>query len=93
MILALLVIALLLWLAVKMGSFALDILQMRDGGYGEHDPQFAEDAEIVTPPPELTGEPESIREFKDNSANWDISVQTPVDQTAEELEAEARADG
>ncbi len=89
-VLALLAIAVLLGLLVKIGGLALDILAVRDGGAVERDPQFAEEAEMVTPPPALTGEGEAVKEFKDNSANWDTSVQTPVDQTADELESEAR---
>ena len=87
---ALLVIAALLWMIVKIGGFALDILAANSGSVTQYDPQFAEEAEILTPPPELTGVGETAVEFKDNSANWDTSVQTPVDQTADELEAEAR---
>ena len=90
--LALIVIALLLWFVMKIGGLTLNILAANDGGTPVHDPQFAEEAERVTPPPELTGEGEIAVEFKDNSANWDTSVQTPVDQTADELEIEARTE-
>lgn len=91
--LAVIAIAVLLWLVVKIGGFTLNVLSAYGGGSGERDPQFAEEAEVITPPPELTGEGERAVEFKDNSANWDTSVQTPVDQTADELEAEARTGG
>ena len=42
----------------------------------------------MTMPPELSAE--TGETFEDNSANWDNSVQTPVDKTAAELEEEAR---
>lgn len=87
---ALVAIALLIWLVVKIGGITLNILSANNGGTSARDPQFAEEAERMTPPPELTGAGEIAVEFKDNSANWDTSVQTPVDQTAEELEKEAR---
>ena len=87
---ALIAIVLLIWLVVKIGGITLDILAANDGGTTVHDPQFAEEIEKITTPPELTGEGETAVEFKDNSANWDTSVQTPVDQTTDELEAEAR---
>ena len=87
---ALIAIVFLLWFVVKIGSVALNILSASDGGTPVRDPQFAEEEVQITPPPELTGEGEAVVEFKDNSANWDTSVQTPVDQTADELEAEAQ---
>lgn len=90
--LAVLAIAALLWLVVKIGGLTLSILAANSGASGEPDPQFAEAAETVTPPPALAGEDEGCVEHKDNSANWDTSVQTPVDQTADELEAAARAE-
>lgn len=88
---ALLVIAALMWLIVRLGGFALDILAVRSGASGGHDPQFAEPAETVTVPPELTGEGEAAVQYRDNSANWDIPEQTPVDKTAAELAAEEAA--
>ena len=91
-IFALLTIAALIWLIVKIGGFGLDILAVNHGGTGERDPQFAEAGETVTQPPDLWEE-EGEREFKDNSANWDTSVQTPVDKTADELGDEARGGG
>ena len=89
--LAVAVIAALLWMVVRIGSFTLDVMAANRGEGGEHDPQFAEAAETVTPPPSLTGEGGEVYEHEDNSANWDTSVQTPVDRTADELEAEARS--
>ena len=91
-IFALLAIGAMMWLIVKIGGFALDILEVRSGASGGFDPQFAEPAETVTKPPELTGEGEVKSEFRDNSANWDVSVQTPVDKTADELAAEEEAE-
>jgi len=89
-VLALLTIALLLWLVVRIGAFTLDVLSAYGGGSAGRDPQFAQEAETVAPSP-LTEEAVPAVEFKDNSANWDTSVKTPVDQTAAELEAEARS--
>ena len=52
---------------------------------------FADEATAApTIPPDLGGT-EGVAEFHDNSANWDTSVQTPVDRTAGELAEEARA--
>lgn len=89
LLLALAVIALLVTAILGMGKFALNILRAYNGQDGEQDPMFAEEAVHATMPPELAGE-ESGRMFKDNSANWDTSVQTPVDQTADELGEEVR---
>lgn len=86
----LLAVIVLLWLLVRIGTFTLNILSVNRGSSGAYDPQFAEEAERVTPPPELWEE-SGTSEFKDNSANWDTSVQTPVEQTAEELAEEARS--
>lgn len=87
----LLAVAVLLWLAFRIGSFTMDILSASRGESGEQDPQFAQEAETVTRPPELWQE-DGDAEFKDNSANWDMSVQTPVEQTAQELGEEARSE-
>lgn len=84
LILALAAIALLCWLVVRIGSFTLGVLG--SDGAGEKDPMFAEEAETATVPPELRDEQgQGVSRFQDNSANWDNSVQTPVDQTAAEL--------
>ena len=91
-IFALLVIAALVWMIVKIGGFGLNILAANGGKTDGRDPQFAEEAERITQPPELWEE-DAQKEFKDNSANWDTSVQTPVDQTADELGDEARGVG
>jgi hypothetical protein len=87
---ALALIALLLWMAGVIGKVTLDVFSIRSsGGTVERDPQFAEEPERVTMPPELwqTG---GESQFKDNSANWNMPESAPVDQTAEELENEAR---
>lgn len=86
----LLAVAVLLWLIVRIGSVTLGVLNVNRGESGERDPQFAEEIETVTPPPELWEET-GVSEFKDNSANWDTSVQNPVEQTAAELAEEAKA--
>ena len=86
----LLAVVVLLWLLIRIGSMMLGVLSANGGESGSRDPQFAEEAETVTRPPELWDE-SGESEFKDNSANWDTSVLTPVEQTAEELAEEARA--
>ncbi|MGN0801146.1 MAG: hypothetical protein ACI4MF_00990 [Candidatus Faecivicinus sp.] len=91
LILGVAVIAALVWLAVRIGSFTLDFLSINGGDSGARDPMFAEEAETVTKPPELS-DVEGVSRFQDNSANWDTSVQTPVDQTADELQQEARGE-
>lgn len=89
LILALAAIAVLCWLVVRIGGFTLNVLSS-SGDVGETDPMFAEEPESATMPPELKGlGGEGVSRFQDNSANWDNSVQTPVDQTADELARES----
>lgn len=57
-----------------------------DGGEADADPMFAQDAELVTRPPELSEENGVL--FQDNSAKWNVGEETPVDMTAEELARE-----
>lgn len=89
LILGLVLLVLLVWLAVGIGRFTIDVLRFGSSG-GERDPMFAEEMETVTPPPELRPE-DGVSRFQDNSSNWDTSVQTPVDQTADELGEAARS--
>lgn len=88
LLLGLAAIALMSALVLRIGSLTLDVLRANGGEAGERDPMFAEEPE---PAPTMPSEPEDDRTFGDNSANWDVSVQTPVDQTADELGEEARA--
>ena len=81
------VIALMIWFLVRIGSFALRVAGTTDGG-AEPDPMFAEEMEIPTRPPELNGDQDDTV-YQDNSANWVIDVQTPVEMTVEELIREA----
>jgi len=84
-ILALVAIAILIWLLVTIGSFTMDVLTaFMNGDSGVHDPMFAEEIERVIPTPEPEMEENPVI-WQDNSANWDTSVQTPVDRTAAEL--------
>ncbi len=85
-VLAILAIAVLAWLAVRIGAFTLQVLNTSDSGT-ETDPQFAEEAATVEPMD--FSDDEDAATYEDNSANWDTSVQTPVDKTAEELGREA----
>lgn len=92
LIAALAAIAALLWILFGIGRFTLKVVDQFGGAEGGHDPMFA--AEET---PEPLGSPveqaaEEGRVFRDNSANWDVSVQTPVDQTADELAEEARGE-
>ena len=88
-ILALAAIAILIWLLVTIGSFTMDVLTaFMSGDSGVHDPMFAEEIEQVIPTPEPEIEENPVI-WQDNSANWDTSVQTPVDRTAAELGGEA----
>lgn len=91
-ILALAAIAILIWLLVSIGSFTMDVLKafMSDDP-GVHDPMFAEEVDLAIPTPEPEIEENPIV-WQDNSANWDTSVQTPVDRTAAEL-GEETAEG
>ena len=84
--LAVLLIGILLFAVVQIGGVTWKVVRsFIDGDSAERDPMFAEEAERVTPPPELYPD-EGGHRFEDRSADWDTSVQTPVDQTAEELE-------
>ena len=90
LILGLAAIAVMVLFVLRVGKLTLNVLQ-NGSSAGEPDPMFAGEPEpTVTIPPELTGEMDG-RVYEDNSANWDVSVQTPVDRTAEELAEEARA--
>lgn len=86
LILGLAAIAILCLLIVRIGSIALDVLQNGEST-DEKDPMFAVEEPTQAP---LAEEEESTTIWQDNSANWDQSVQTPVDQTAKELEEEER---
>ena len=90
-IVAAVIVAVLLGaLIVRLFSGALSLA--RPGGSGAPDPQFAEPAETVTRPPEMTGEGAPAELADDPSAGWEEVPQTPVDKTAEELGREAEAD-
>ena len=90
-ILALACIGLLIWLLVQIGGLALGVLRAHSGQTDGHDPMFAEEVQYIQPTPEAAAEENPVI-YRDNSANWDISVQTPVDRTAEELAKESAAD-
>lgn len=85
---AVIVALLLILLLARLIGGALGVA---GGGAGGRDPQFAEPAEAVTRPPELSGEGDYLPVGDDPSANWDLGEQTPVDKTAEELSREAAA--
>ena len=87
---ALAVAILLIALVARLFTGALRLTRT-DGGATERDPQFAEPAEGVTRPPELTEEGGIPAPSDDPSAGWDLGEQTPVDKTAEELSREAAA--
>ena len=80
--------ALAVYLAVRLLSGALGLART-DGGPVARDPQFAGPAEIVTRPPELSGDGDAPAPDEDPSAGWDPGEQTPVDKTAEQLAEEA----
>ena len=90
LVLGLAAVALMVWLVVRVGGWTLRFVT-NSADSGEADPMFADEATAApTIPPDLGGT-ECVAEFHDNSANWDTSVQTPVDRTAGELAEEARA--
>lgn len=85
----LIVIVLLVLLALGLGKLGLGVLRASRQETGEHDPMF-DDTPADTPvAPTVT---DDAAQFHDNSANWDVSVHTPVDQTAEELAGEDAQD-
>lgn len=80
--------AVMIWFLVRAGGFVLRLATTGGTVGTEPDPMFAEEMEMTTRPPELTGEAgETVPQ--DNSANWVIDVETPVDRTADELIREA----
>jgi len=82
-------IAVLLWLLLAIGRFTLTVVEQFGGATGGYDPMFA--AEATPEPAGAPVIPESNgRIFEDNSANWDVPAQTPVDSTADELAREAQ---
>lgn len=87
---ALVVLAILLVICVSVGKLLIAAVQvvLTDGGETEADPMFAEEAEMITPPPELTEEGEYVHE--DVSDQWIMEYETPVDMTADELAREAQ---
>ncbi len=81
LILGLLAIALLCVLVLRIGSLTLDVLKNGESS-GETDPMFAPVDPTQAPMPE--GE-EGGTVYQDNSANWNQTIHTPVDQNAAEL--------
>ncbi len=79
---AVLLLALAIAGVVRLVTATVNIIST-DGGETVADPMFAQEAELTTRPPELYEESGSA--FTDNSANWDLGEQNPVDMTAEEL--------
>jgi hypothetical protein len=90
LVLAAVVAVLLLALVIRLFSGALSL--SRTDGAGTPDPQFAEPAETVTRPPEMTGEDGRSAMPDDPSAGWIQTELTPVDKTAEELGREEAAE-
>ena len=86
LIFGLIVIALLAFLAVRMGALTLNVLKTGEAP-GESDPMFAVE-EPTLAPPEKSEEESAV--WRDNSANWKQENHTPVDQSAAELEAAER---
>lgn len=88
LIAALTVLAILLAVCIGMGKLLMAAIQLiaTDGGEIEKDPMFAEEAERVTLPPELTEKGDYIHE--DVSDQWIIEDETPVDKTADQLAQE-----
>lgn len=87
MIAVLIVIGLIVWAAFSMGGGLLDLI--RDADFeGERDPMFAEEAEMVTRPPELYAE-ETQRPHK-TLDDYVMEESAPVDKTAQELIEEAQ---
>ena len=84
---ALLALAALVLIAFMMVRGATGIARLSaDGGESEPDPMFAEPAERVTRPPELSGEGAPvISGDEDPSRNWVYETLTPVERTAAEL--------
>ena len=90
-ILAVVALALMVWL---LGRGVLRAVQaVGSGGPTSVDPQFREEAETVTRPPEAEEAPGLGREDTDPSADWVVEEEGPVDQTAEELAREALENG
>ena len=89
MLAALVVIMLLVGLCFAMVRGLVGVLNRSDLDISEPDPMFAEEAEMVTRPPDLYEETEQ----KEHPTLDDYvpEEETPVDKTAEELIREAQA--
>ena len=80
---ALLAIALLLFMGWRLAQGISGLLMGVDGGTGEADPMFAEQAVQPTRPPELDAE--SIQSDHPTLDDYVPEVESPVDVTVDEL--------
>ena len=81
--------ALLAWLGISLVRGVIGVLNNADLSGGERDPMFAEEAELITRPPEM--DQEEIPPEKPTLDDYVPEVESPVDMTVEELIREAQA--
>lgn len=81
------VLAIIVWIAVGIGGGLISLLRGAELE-GERDPMFAEEAEMVTRPPELYAE-ETQKPHK-TLDDYIMEESAPVDKTARELIEEAQ---
>lgn len=88
---ALLAIALMLWIGYSLCGGIVRVLGGMNLSAGEPDPMFAEEAEMVTRPPDLY--PEVAQRDHPTLDDYVPEVESPVTMTVEELirEAEEKA--
>ena len=78
----------LVWIVLSLGGGLVGLVKNADVNGSECDPMFAEEALIVTRPPEIYAE-ETQKPHK-TLDDYVPEVETPVDKTADELILEAR---
>ena len=88
-LLAVALIALLLWLGWSLIRGAGRVLGKSTKAAGEPDPMFREEAELPTRPPEMDAE--ATQQPHGTLDDHVPEVQSPVDKTAAQLAEEARA--
>lgn len=86
---ALIALGLLVWLGWSLVSGLIGILNGADMNYSEPDPMFAQEAQLPTRPPELDAE--EAPPDRPTLDDYDMPEGAPVDKTADELIAEAKA--
>lgn len=87
-VIALAMIAVLVLVGLSLANSLMSVLNGSDFSGGERDPMFAEEAEMVTRPPEIY--PEETQKPHKTLDDYVMEESAPVDKTAQELIEEAQ---